>query len=539
MDSVKRLLYLLSIPFLLWLSACHGEIETVSPEITAKESAITATIISTNTPENTPTPVATWTTSPTPRPTQMLTPTTTPNPNLTWSEEVTLIRQLDAPFSQLHWSPAANEVVFGCTDYPFHETEIYMAIAPEFTPIKITPPDFECPTFFYILWAPDGQHLAITAADLDISLSLPGSFPVDESNIWLIDTEGNHVDIHFPIRGRFADPVGWATPLILVYTEYYSGGEGTFFMADVDSGDLLASLSLHSSSPVPGGKDYVAIKHTPMAHSVSAIPIGLAGDLTVQARVRHLSLTLPIIPATEEQTWLRDIQSQFITWRPGTNEMLVLTAPREVIEPVQLQLWRVEEDELTLIDTEGVCGRFSPDGSLLAYRTLHPDGAKLQVRDMETDQIFLELPSPDEPHEVKWFNAETCTLHASFSPNGRYLAVLIPGQLEIFDDNSLVLLSIDSHLHLYVVEIETLEIIAVPGMVNTTPDWSPSSHQFLYRDHDNQWLLYDITTERLIPLTVSNGDLAGWPQWSFDGRYLSFVVTRDGYSDTMIIQVPE
>jgi hypothetical protein len=539
MDLVKRLLYFLSISFLLWVAACHGEIETVSPKATPQEIAFTATIIPTITPANTRTPVATLTTTPTPGPTQMPTSTATPNSDLIWSEDVTLTRQLNAPFGQLHWSPAANEVVFGCTENPFGETEIYRAIAPEFVPTKITPTDFECPTIFYILWAPDGQHLAITPADIDTSLSPPVSFQVDQSDIWLIDAEGNRLDIHFPIRGRYANPVGWATPLILVYTEYYSGGEGTFFLADVNSGDVLVSLSLHSSSPVPGGKDYVAIKHGPMLHSVSAVPIGLAGDPAVQARVRHLSLTLPIIPATEEQTWLRDIQSQFIAWRPGTNEILVLTAPREAFEPVQLQLWQVEEDELTLIDADGVCGRFSPDGRLLAHRTLTQDGAQLHVQDMETGQIRLTLPSPDEPREVKWFNAEICTLHASFSPNGRYLAVLVPGQLQTVDDNSLALLSIDSQLYLYVLDTETLEIIAAPGMANGTPDWSPSGHQILYRDHDDQWLLFDMTAERLIPLTVNNGDLASWPQWSFDGRYLSFVITRDGYSDTVIIQVPE
>jgi Tol biopolymer transport system component len=64
--------------------------------------------------------------------------------------------------------------------------------------------------------------------------------------------------------------------------------------------------------------------------------------------------------------------------------------------------------------------------------------------------------------------------------------------------------------------------------------WSPDGRRFLYEDEQQNWTVVDLPGGTRFRLTVSGGYRLGYPEWSFDGRYLSFSVD----SGTAVLLAP-
>ena len=212
---------------------------------------------------------------------------------------------------------------------------------------------------------------------------------------------------------------------------------------------------------------------------------------------------------------------------PDSNQMIVLTWSLEGINDIelvpadmQIQLWDVEVNSLQPLVPEAVHGLISPTANYLAFRTYSAEDLSSQIHIFNTstrevvftDAIFGEL-------EPIWLES---SLHMGvFASNGRYFAYL------------------DPNLNLKIVDIETTQQITAVSSSSTEPIWSTNSHSLLFRDPQDNWTLFDLDQSTQTALTIQGGVRAKEPQWSFDGRYLSFkVCTTACQEDAVILEIP-
>jgi Tol biopolymer transport system component len=131
-------------------------------------------------------------------------------------------------------------------------------------------------------------------------------------------------------------------------------------------------------------------------------------------------------------------------------------------------LWDVDAHEVSLLVPQGIYGRFSPDGQYLAFHTYtaastsNEYDTQLHVLRLSDEQIILSLPSSER-----------------------------------------------------IIDYEN-----VPGFV-----WSPTSNRLVYQDKQDNWQIIQISEGYQVPITLNGGGRLSFPQWSYDGQYLSVTVS--------------
>ncbi|MCA9947363.1 MAG: hypothetical protein KC449_27985, partial [Anaerolineales bacterium] len=218
--------------------------------------------------------------------------------------------------------------------------------------------------------------------------------------------------------------------------------------------------------------------------------------------------------------------SRYEDWHPNSPRMLVATWDAEIDlwnvdllhEPaaIDLQLWDVETNELSLVVPRAVYGRFSSDGRLLLYLTSAPDYPIAHLYDWQNQQMIVEQP-------VIAFRESGYPIEfeMSFSPDGRFLTYFTPNE-----DGTTTLQIINSAVG------ETVWQIANPV---TQMTWSPTSEAFIYRDAEGNLALFTVADGNSQPLTFEGGRLLTNPQWSYDGRYLSVSVQNETGGETAVL----
>jgi hypothetical protein len=248
--------------------------------------------------------------------------------------------------------------------------------------------------------------------------------------------------------------------------------------------------------------------------------------------------------------------SGFEDWLPVSNQILVywglLDAPitAQVKAPqvgemklreTNLFLWNIDTNTVRLVAPNGIGGRFSPDGKILAYFTQGPaqldqsdrpiktivDLTKrntdyMQLLDVESSKVVLSVPvlvsgdRDDYDLQVHGF------LQAGFSPNGRYLAFRSPWKLEVNEkgqpQSGPTAFPNDETVNILDL-LEGTIIWSSPAGSCSVLSWSPTSNQLLFCDRNNSFQILDLTTFR----SVAMDSFLSSPEWSYNGQYISFI----------------
>ncbi|MCB8942299.1 MAG: hypothetical protein H6658_00855 [Ardenticatenaceae bacterium] len=503
---------------------------TKAPTTTLPPDTVTPTTLPTSTPLPTPTieavdaPAIVFTPD---KELQILaqqptrTPTTTPLPEIIWSNDAQIVKQIEN-VGDLAWSPTQNEFVYeDCNRYSRNglnpDGSLWIASAPDFATSNLEPPANICNNYFSMIWQPTGEHLLFSGPHPE------GEEIYDFAHLWMVDRQGNNLQ-SFDRWGKWLWFDGWMDDSKLVYGGWSGGGHTYAGIFDVNEGNGIA-----------GGTTHGSFLHVNQSY-VSATEIGTGGwwrfsgalfTYRVEQSDRYESGPfMRFLP--EQDSWSRaDLGSLPIGWMLEPDQMIVLTWSLEGINDIelipanmQIQLWDVESNTLQPLIPEAVHGLISPNSQFLAFRTYSDEDGSSQIHLFNTstreviftDTIFGEL-------EPFWLDY---SLHMGvFAPNGRYFAYL------------------DPNLNLKIFDIETNQNITSLPSSPTEPVWATHSHSLLFRDPQNNWVLFDIDQSTQIALTMQSGDRVKKPQWSFDGRYLSFKICPTlCQEDAVILEIP-
>ncbi|MFN2525308.1 MAG: TolB family protein [Actinomycetota bacterium] len=158
---------------------------------------------------------------------------------------------------------------------------------------------------------------------------------------------------------------------------------------------------------------------------------------------------------------------------------------------------------------------WSPDGSKILFQS---DRAMPQVIGRVAWDFFdcdLFVMNADGSDVVQITEGPGCQASATWSPDGRWIAFYDPAA------DAISLIRPDGSDR-HVLSTDTYRAAA--------PDWSPDSSSLAFfrrgARHVDVWVI-NVKTGRLNKLT-NDSAVDRWPNWSPDGRYISFVSNRDG-----------
>ena len=494
---------------------------TPAPTIFVTE---TPRIVETAVPTSTPSPTTTQTN--TPRPTKTSTPTQTPFPNLVWNDEVIQVATFDS--REVSWSPVKNELLINSCDIrlDFEENPaevIFHAEAPNFEKRNITPSEYHCDYSAAFSWNPDGTRLILV-----------GSNPQENyyfNQLWVFET--THFD------GRIFNseiswtifPIDWMNNNTAVVGGRCGTGCTFAVMFDMHTEKSLASGSLGSIQDVT--ENYVATTFGMGTNyrNVGFLSTDPQGDY-VQGYESGPNVGFLRLGENDQHPFQNSYNSSFQDWLPQTNKMLVMVGERSVMEDDEefynlppmsdLQLWDVETDELTLLVPDGLYGRFSPNGRYLASIIPGESGPTMQLRQEPFNQILLEEPTLAVGHS--W---SSLLPFFSFSPDSHYLAFFTTANSSQSARANLAVVDLENIVNLWSLPVPSGDLF-----------WSPDGTHLLYRANDGNLTLLNVANGRTTPLTLDGGQLVHDPQWSYDGRYLSVLVDKENcFCETAVLDL--
>lgn len=494
-------------------------------------------------PSKTPTLVKTATETAvltkTPYPSSTSRPTDTQQPEsptatvilpLVWSEYYEQLANFER-VSSVKWSPNQNELIYQTCEGRYingfnFDGSIFKGSAPTFDTVNLAQDDFQfCKGAMDLTWSPNGNQI-VFAGSLpdDTDLSMPST---EFSEVWLMGTEGENPHPILPgktIRRWLSFYKGWLHDDFLVYTGYAGGGHISFGFINIQTKENTAWAIVHLGSGEPN-LDYFAVDDGATYESqisaaiISTVPQHPTVDNGFNSPyLHHLSF--------DDESRKFNFYSRYQDWLPHSNEMLVLTwgiskdlFNRNLVKDeavTSIQLWNVESDELEMLVPRATYGRFSPDGRFLLYLTPSPEYPIAHLYDWQNEQMVLEQPVVATHDQGSFIKFEM-----SFSPDGRYLSYFTPNA--------------DGATSLQLIDTATGQLTWQFTNPVTAISWSPMSDQFIIRDLGGNLTLFTVADDRSIPLTTAGGLFIYNPQWSYDGRYLSVSVQKEGGGETAVL----
>jgi peptidoglycan/xylan/chitin deacetylase (PgdA/CDA1 family) len=459
------------------------------------------------------------------------------------------------------WSPTANEIV---GIYWINERTGILALAhaPAF---NVEPVDLEDANMAgsAFAWSPDGQ---------EVVFGIPKGFDVKAvgindvtSTLWTVDRSGQKAHPVFaqPKEFRQLQIKGWMDDQTVIVADYLGGGNWGVEVLDYLTGELLSYARFGEGMTFKPNKDFIPAVSFTRPFSLFTIP-----KSPVQDENSPLGIIGPVFPTDElaaiENEWRT--QLTFADWWPQTNKMLVAWVayhPEDqanFLRAAHLLLWDIDEQTATSLFPGGIAGQFSADGQLLSTITFGPadleavvanaqlsltpllsDGKPhLQIMNMTNRQIILSLPISTRLDQTLGKDGRSIQSFLEFtpefasSPNSHYLAFLTPGPIQVDAGGWPVsVITETAQAHLNVLDLQARRLLwSIPSNEGTELSWSPSSVYLAYQDSTLNWQLFDLHRQAVIPVTLSLGENVSDPQWSFDGRYLSFLARQPMGEDT-------
>ena len=403
-------------------------------------------------------------------------------PDLAWTNAQQVVAIIDEAVT-VSWSPTTNEFASNNCNGPLGYTSVVKllkASAPDFLSIDITPGKDEvhslCNNVYDdLVWTPNGQEL-IFAGKAEEGVFLDGS-------LWIMNNQGQNARLINPEVTNniwMPDPIGWFGPYELFYTSYSGGGSVYGHIVNVQTGNLIRTIGTVWGGIGTASRDYIAIhQNAPTLEQDTAgvIPISESHNAPPNA----VESDRPLLAQEPYIYWLSlDFGSTFLDWLTGTNDMLVATWEEGVYfrgaARTDLQLWRVDDGELVLLVPNGRDGNFSPDGRYLAY--LLPTNESDEFEDLE--------------------------------------------------------------FHLEILDRQTGQVIFSRPSDDSVPIWSPGSERLVFNHPTDGLTVLNVLSGAFAPLAESGVIRLRQPKWSYDGRYLSLGVwQQDGTWSTAVIQVSQ
>ncbi|MAU01441.1 MAG: hypothetical protein CL608_30240 [Anaerolineaceae bacterium] len=474
------------------------EVVTVSverPTVTAPPTPLTET----STPPASPTPSSTAVASYTPRPTITPRPTATPFPNLVWSDEFTAVATFAS--NEVAWSPVKDELLFNSCDFRLDSAEnppsvIFYASAPRFNSIDITPSGYECGYLTTISWNPIGSRIVLVGGNSEEPYILFQHWVMNS-----IDFFGRKLNVNL------ANPLGWMDNDTFAFGDRCGTGCSYVHIIDMYTEQTLASGSLggtfeelttnYIGATFGIGTNHLTAAFMSLEKQEDYVPGYESGP-----HVSYLQLG-----EINEDPYQNSYNSSFHDWLPQTNKMLVMVGERGVLPDWEefyyqsptsdLQLWDVETDELTLLVPDGLYGRFSPDGHYLASIIPGESGPTMQLRQTPFDQVLLEAPTLAVGHQWSRFLP-----FFSFSPNNQYLAFFTTAESLPPTGSFKPSAQSPDETYLAVLDLTRNTIVWSQPVAIGDLFWSPDDTHLLYRANDGNLTLLNVANGRTHPLLL-------------------------------------
>jgi Tol biopolymer transport system component len=416
------------------------------------------------------------------------------------------------------WSHVANELLY--VDCENGQNKLIKASMPDFQP-QVLSEQSACTS---ALWSLDGQSIAYIGSSEDI---------------WVVNRDGNDNHLVYDvIAPRFPWLAGWTNEQTLLHTNYSGGGHVTFELLDVQSGDN------RSIATVPGGSETSNAEYVPIVYETDPQLFNL---MVISEKLPISTEEIPAYFAEGRYSHIPEFDSvpidqstaRFISWRPGTNQMLVAWKsytpyPDWVIQKENLLLWDVKTGDISLLVPNSYEGQFSPDGQYLVYLShgqakfdpngvpvdwdngyhpelypseLQPIITYLQLLEMDSRQVKISIPA----------NA------MNFSPDNRYLSFTTFGKVETDSANRPIGIApgTEQTQCTNFVDLSSGTFKFSLDNVSTYPVWAPNGMRFAYLDSTGNLNLYDMDDHGLVSITkkLIGFNIRGL-NWSFDGQYL-------------------
>ena len=499
----------------------------------------------------------------TPLPTRTPTPTLTPNPTRDRSKDPTstptvVVSWADwfAPPLILNrfegsWSPTDNEMVSGHRP-PNQDKPYSVAVA--------AAPDFAI-RYFDLgeivgdpIWSPNGSSILFGLANPDTADMFVNVY----SFIWSVERTGENAHYVSGEQGGYwlLEFAGWMDDNTVVTLDYTGGSHYMMDMLDYQTGEVVGG-----AGPIYGVVDEPNLHYVPVIWDALGIM-----QLEMFAKESFRSTWVFDEPgeyiAQQFAIWMGDrVCTMFETWKLESDQLLIYATLQSeqalhdmamVLEKTNLILWDLDSNTTSWVIPNGVTGRFSPDGKLLAVVTLGQasvDGSGkliaeafdeplqanhpyLYLLDANSLKVALGIPAYAVPglsdeYLMKgyWGYVDYPAMYA-FSPDSQYLAFLSTGAVTMDENGQLLVDEIDQSndqlsLYVNVIDTKTNQLIQSVPSLDEAPLWSPDHEHLIYRDLIGNWNLLMIPSGRIRPLTLKNGGDFERAAWSYDGRYLA------------------
>lgn len=414
---------------------------------------------------------------------------------------------------QVEWSPSRDEFVY-LTWSEEHFSQVIFAKVEDFQPVNFTPTEFH---YVNILWHPSGESFSLGAQPYDtetFSWGFPHGWEFERTAFRLIYV------------GRRSYDWAWIDDELLVSQTSVGSGTNGIAIHNVKTEEGTGTTF---DGNVEGVSQNYVILYSPFDRTIAI----LSQDDNISPEyahnefgtaIRYLSC-LRFLPCSSNEEITERLFNYTADIRFDTDEVLVVTWKDEIIDPsdlisglvpANLQLWDIDNDTLTTVISDGIDGRYSPDGNYLAYLTPDIESPKLYLFNLTTETFIFSQNIFVEADE---YNARFNSF-INFSPNGRFLTFFDPEQ-------NLIIYDLENNLFLE-------PLAAVP----ITPIWSPDSSRFVYQEREIGLSIFNTRTETAYPLAVSGNRRLSEPQWSYDGTYLSVTVATELERETAVLQIP-
>ncbi len=384
-------IWIITILLIAGLAACAPEvIPTPLPTLETELAELVPVTVervlptATSSPQPTKTAVPKETISPIP-PTNSPAPTasvpfvqtTLTLPNLIWSENVENAVTVDS--LSLEWSPVENEFVY--SDCPwqsepvtFPDAFVFLAAAPTFEDVDITPEGFSCFGIGSFIWPPSGQEIFFTG--IQDSQAMCPYDDVANVELWRMDKTGNNVTFT-DLKGWYLQVDDWLNDGTIIYSLYSGGMARNLMMYDLANKQEIANMWVLNPHVYATNSDYTVLEFgQPEYFNSVAIfsPTPLHEKRSELDDLGPNSYALSYDGTTNYP--IPDFFSSYSDWLPNEKQVLVETWDKEVNileqdtlheKVIDLQLWDIEANTLELVAKGAFLGDLSPDGTAFAY----------------------------------------------------------------------------------------------------------------------------------------------------------------------------
>ncbi|MDH3944943.1 MAG: hypothetical protein OEV06_12685 [Anaerolineae bacterium] len=444
------------------------------------------------------TPASTATAAPTQRPTDTPTPEATPTPVPLFAEWVTPIVEFVG--DDVEWIPGRNSLLVSDCDSKTGEFAWSILQGPDFEAVELENPSGRCifPEEYSI--SPDGETIVFVGP-------LPeGHERADDrlfADIWMMDGDGSNPRRFYPegSASRMLSILGWMDAGRFITYDYLGGGNGVTRVHDlaqrkIERAEIYYGSQYRANADfIPVGIDWPSLKVYVIINpqqAQSAPFLGVEGLAEMPSSSRY--------PEGE-------YNFAFHSWRPHSNQMLVLVTT--VSEPfeVDLLLWDVDTGKVSILE-EGVAnGGFSPDGNYLVVTRRDAEANfGVDVYAWEDRRLVLSQLVDVSNNLDRGFS------RLPFEPDVEpYLNFSRDGHLLAFRDGAENVMKVfDLAREEVVLEIAEAYL----------PNWSPDSTRMIVRLPEGKSQIIDLQEGTVENLNLRESEKIISFRWSYDGAYL-------------------